>query len=81
MDKEIAIKQLLEKKKKQEALYQLIEEDFSPEDAVEIKKLIAQYFWSKLSSEFSRLEEENGWTKETYEQWASEHFRTPYNRQ
>lgn len=34
----------------------------------------------EIDAEMDRLEQENGWTTETYEQWAREHLRTPYQR-
>ena len=33
-----------------------------------------------LDAEMDRLEKANGWTAETYEQWANEHLRTPHGR-
>lgn len=34
----------------------------------------------EIDAEMDRLEKENGWTAETYQQWASAHLRTPYQR-
>jgi hypothetical protein len=31
-----------------------------------------------VDEEMEKLEEEKGWTQETYEQWGKEHLRTPY---
>ena len=79
MDKIEMAQRLKEKGKRHEELAALLEKRYSSEDAVEIKRIIAGYFWKKLTEEMDRLTIENGWTEETFEQWAHDHFRTPYN--
>lgn len=46
-----------------------------PDPAVSVDELVR-----RIDDEMERLEEENGWTAETYEQWSQEHMRTSYKR-
>jgi len=52
--------------------------DLSEAQVLEIRSLLANYFADKATEEADRLWEERGWTDETMENWADEHFRTPY---
>lgn len=52
--------------------------ELSEEQVLEIRSLLANYFAEKATEEADRLWEAKGWTDETMEQWANEHFRTPY---
>lgn len=52
--------------------------DLKEDQVLEIRYLLASYFAEKATEEVDRLWEEHQWTDETMEQWASEHFRTPY---
>lgn len=52
--------------------------ELSEEQVLEIRSLLASYFAEKATEEVDRLWEEHQWTDETMEQWANEHFRTPY---
>jgi len=79
MDKLLVLEQLKEKKRKQAELNEVLEKNFSPEDAREIKKRISEYFYERLIHSFEEQAVEEGWTQETYHQWANDHFRTPYN--
>jgi hypothetical protein len=56
-------------------LLKVFKEDMPNEQVDEIKKLLSNYFMGKALEEFDMLEEKNGWTKETYEQWGKEHWR------
>ncbi len=52
--------------------------ELSDEQMQEIRSLLANYFAEKATEEADRLWDEQGWTEETMEKWANEHFRTPY---
>lgn len=52
--------------------------ELSDEQMLEIRSLLANYFAEKATEEADRLWDEQGWTEETMEKWANEHFRTPY---
>lgn len=80
MDKIQIIEQLKEKKRKQAELDSILEKNFSHEDAKEIKRRISGYFYEKLIQSFEKQAIEEGWSHETYIQWANEHFRTPYEK-
>jgi hypothetical protein len=56
-------------------LLKVFREDMPNEQINDIKNLLSNYFMGKALEEFDMLEEKNGWTKETYEQWGNEHFR------
>lgn len=81
MDKLLVIEQLKEKKRKQAELNAVLDKNFSPEDAKEIKRRISEYFYERLIQSFEEQAVEEGWTRDTYNQWANDHFRTPYNKQ
>jgi hypothetical protein len=78
MDKKQLLKTFSEKRQRNAELDAVLNDQFSPKDAAEIRKLIANYFWNKVTEEMEVLAIEKGWTQETYEQWANDHFRTPY---
>lgn len=47
---------------------------------LEIKQLLVDYFFKKITHDFDELWDQNGWTEETMHQWANEHLRTPAER-
>jgi hypothetical protein len=57
-------------------LLKIFSEDMPDEQVVEIKLLLSNYFANKAMDEFDKLENSNGWTKETYAKWTDEHWRT-----
>jgi hypothetical protein len=57
-------------------LLKIFSEDMPDEQVVEIKLLLSNYFANKAMDEFDKLEKKNGWTKETYEKWGNEHWKT-----
>lgn len=79
MDKLEAIESFKKAREKKQKLDNVLDEVYSPEEARELKQVIASYFGTKLSKEMQRLADEKGWTSETYIEWSKEHFRTPYN--
>jgi hypothetical protein len=56
-------------------LLKIFNRDLPDEQVLEIRSLLAEYFLNKADEELERLEKEKGWTAETYEQWANEHWR------
>jgi hypothetical protein len=56
-------------------LLKVFKEDMPNEQIDEIKNILSNYFMGKAMEEFDMLEEKNGWTKETYEQWGNQHWR------
>ena len=79
MDKLLAIERFKQAQEKNRRLDNLLEQEYTPEEARVLKQVIATYFATKLSNEMQRLAEEKGWNNETYEKWSKGHFRTPYN--
>ncbi len=41
----------------------------------ELNDVLCEYFAKKAIEEFDKIEEERGWTKETYKKWSKEHLR------
>ena len=64
--------------KQQLEMLRLFETPFSEEDYLTVKRQIVQILNQRLQGEMKKLEKENGWTAETYEQWGHDHFRTSY---
>ncbi len=56
-------------------LLKVFNRDLPDEQVLEIRSLLADYFLNKAYEELEKLEKEKGWTAETYEQWANEHWR------
>ncbi len=42
----------------------------------ELRRFVVNLLAKQLDEEMDRLEKENGWTAETYEQWGKEHMRS-----
>lgn len=53
-------------------LMTLLQNNLPEKDVNALRKIIADYFIDKLNEEMEKLEEEKGWTKETYDQWLNE---------
>ena len=58
----------------------LFKKPMSEADYDEIRRAIVKVLARNIDAEMERLEEENGWTAETYAQWGEEHNRIPYKR-
>ncbi len=60
-------------------LLQMFNRNMSEEDTKEIKKLIAQYFYNKVSKMFDEMYEKGEMTDEKWEEMTKKHpKRTPY---
>lgn len=57
-------------------LLKVFSKNMPDEQVLEIRLLLSNYFAEKAMDEFDQLENLNGWTKETYQQWSNEHWRT-----
>jgi|GEM_PF-5886397 len=70
------LKENLRKKELHHAeLNAILEKNYPPEDAKEIKRIIAEYYFNKLTESFDEQAQKEGWTEETYKGWANDHFR------
>ncbi len=52
----------------------------SPEEAVEIRRLIGLYHAERATQLMGELWEQNDWTADTMQQWLREHMRTNHGR-
>ncbi len=52
--------------------------ELSEEQLLEIRKLLADYFAKKVSSEMDSFFEKNQWGEEKIEEWSKEHMRAKY---
>ena len=50
--------------------------DLSEEQILEIRELLSKYFAEKATQEMDKLWDQNNWSNDTMEKWASEHLRT-----
>ena len=57
-------------------MLRLLKNPLPEQDYKEIKKLVVKVVAQNIDHEMERLEEENGWTEEDYEQWGKEHMRS-----
>jgi hypothetical protein len=61
--------------KQQLEMLRVFQNPFSEEDFLTVKRQIVQILNRRLQEELARLDKENGWTAETYEQWGHDHDR------
>jgi hypothetical protein len=61
--------------KQQLEMLRLFETPFAEEDYLTVKRQVVQILNQRLQEELHRLDKENGWTPETYEQWGHDHDR------
>ncbi|HEX8357603.1 MAG TPA: hypothetical protein VF610_09335 [Segetibacter sp.] len=61
-------------------MLRLFKKPMLKQDYDEIKRLIVQVLARNVDNEMDRLENEKGWTPDTYEQWGKEHIRASYNK-
>ncbi len=66
--------------KQQLEMLRLFETPFSEEDYLTVKRQVVQILNKQLQEEIKKLEKENGWTAETYEQWGHDHDRISTGR-
>ena len=76
MNKELIKEKLQHKQQLHAELDAILEKNYPAEDAKEIKRIISEYYFNKLSQAFETQAAIEGWNAETYEQWANEHFRS-----
>jgi hypothetical protein len=50
--------------------------DLPEEQLLEIRNLLANYFFEKASDEMDKLWDERGWSETTMREWSDEHLRT-----
>lgn len=49
---------------------------FSKQELIDIKKMIADYYFDKADQEMDKLMEQKGWdTKQKVEEWGKGHYR------
>ena len=53
----------------------LFQYDLPEKQLAEIKNMLAKYFAQTATAEMDKLWEENNWTNDTMNDWASEHLR------
>lgn len=58
-------------------MLRLFKNPMSMHDYNEIKRLIVKILARSIDEKMEKLEQEKGWSQETYEQWGNEHMRTP----
>lgn len=59
-------------------MLRLFKQPLPEKDYEQVRRLIVKLLAGKIDEEMLRLEDEKGWTKETYEKWGKEHLRTAY---
>jgi len=52
-------------------LLRLFSLELSDEELRDVRRLLAQYFAERATEEMDRLWEEQGWTKETIQEWLA----------
>ena len=57
---------------------EVLKQDLSPEQLLELRKILVAFKLKIAYSLMDELWEGNNWTEETMQQWAHEHNRTPY---
>jgi hypothetical protein len=49
-------------------------------DLISFKKMLVNYFADRISDDMDQLFNEKKWDDDQNDKWASEHMRTPYQR-
>ena len=62
-------------------LLELFKQNLRQDELLELKRLLVAFKAQRLSAMLDNLWEQNDWTEETMQKWASEHNRTPYQSQ
>jgi hypothetical protein len=75
MDKQVFLEKMHQKQQRHGELWALLEKNYPEAEAAEIKKRISQFFLEKLTQNLGIQAEEEGWTNETYSEWAQAHLR------
>ena len=58
-----------------EVLKLLVSIPNSEEDIAELKKTLLEYLYNRAMREATKIDDERGYTQQTYEQWKNEHMR------
>lgn len=80
MAQDISLKQQPSLNEQQLQMLNLFKRPMSDDDFNEIKRAVVKVLAKNIDEEMERLEKEKGWTAETYEEWGTEHLRTPYKK-
>jgi hypothetical protein len=59
-------------------LLQLFSRMQSEEELKEVQQLLSDFYFKKVEARASQLYKEKGWTQDTLDEMANNHFRTPY---
>ncbi len=60
-------------------LLKIFSYQLEPQQLIDIKNLLANYFAEQATQEMDKLWDENKWDNSTMTEWANEHLRTPYH--
>jgi hypothetical protein len=58
-------------------MLRLFKNPMRQQDYDEIRNLAVKLLAQNIDEEMDALEKQNGWNKDTYDQWGNEHLRTP----
>ena len=61
-------------------MLRLFKNPMRQQDYDEIRKLAVKLLAQNIDEEMDKLEKQNGWNENTYEQWGKEHLRIPYKK-
>ena len=61
-------------------MLRLFKNPMREQDYNEIRNLAVKLLAQNIDVEIDNLEKQQGWNKDTYEQWGKEHLRTPYKK-
>ena len=50
----------------------------SEQELEEVRQLLSDYYFNKVEKRAAEISKKKGWTQETLDSMANEHFRIPY---
>ena len=59
-------------------LLQMFSRMNSEQELKEVQQVLADYYYKKVEQRAAEIYKQKGWTQETLDAMANEHFRTPY---
>ncbi len=59
-------------------LLQMFSRMKSEEELKELKDVLSEYYFKKVEKRAAEIYKEKGWTQDTLDAMANDHFRTPY---
>ena len=65
----------------QQQLLQLFSRKMDDQELTEIQDLLTAYYDNKLQDSFDKVWEEKGWDASVFDDFLTEHMRTPYEQQ